>query len=370
MKILITGGAGFIGSHLSDLLMQNHEVVVVDNLNPQIHKNDEKLNMKCSKFILSDIISVDNYLEDLLSADIIILLASETGTGQSMYEISKYYHTNIMGMAKLLDSLSSPNRKAKKIILSSSRSVYGEGRYHCQTHGDVFPSSRLWRDMSEGRFEVTCPVCNENVEINLTDEESMLHPSSIYGLTKLNQEQMLTMFCESIKLPFHIFRFQNVYGPGQSLANPYTGILAVFTNLAKVGKDIKVFEDGLESRDFVYVSDLVELVKRSVEEDCDFKILNIGTGEGQSVFKVAGEINTFFGGQSKILVTGSFRMGDIRHNISDNSNLYKIFGKIDWVEFSPGIEKFLIWSEFQEIPDDNYEKSISEMKTRGLLYEQ
>ena len=237
MNILITGGAGFIGSNLAlKLLSKGHVVTILDNLSTQIHGSDPKNTsplyksiMEKVKFIHGDVCEEKYWREALLNQDVIVHFAAETGTGQSMYEINKYSSVNIMGTSIMLDLLTNKNDyNVRKIVIASSRSIYGEGKYQCNTHGIVYPNERLNEDMSKGDFNVKCPKCGDNVTLLPTDENSKIHPSSIYGITKQVQEQMCMVVGKSIGIPVVSFRYQNVYGPGQSLSNPYTGILSIF----------------------------------------------------------------------------------------------------------------------------------------------
>ena len=259
-NILITGGAGFIGQHTAKKLIEyDHNVYILDCFSEQIHgKNNEKdLYGKIYKGDIRD----KNSLEKVFSNDIDVIyhFAAETGTGQSMYEISEYSDVNIQGTAFLLNYILEKKltSRIKKIIVASSRAIYGEGKYESPDHGIVYPESRKEDDMLKGEFENKCPLSQKKLILKATDESSPFNPTSIYGLTKQVQEQMVLMFARNSNIQAFALRYQNVYGPGQSLLNPYTGILAVFSNLARQNKEINVFEDGLESRDFVFIDDVV-----------------------------------------------------------------------------------------------------------------
>jgi dTDP-L-rhamnose 4-epimerase len=249
-NVLITGGAGFIGSCLSlKLVSKGYSVRVLDNLSKQIHgENPEKsilyqsINKKVD-FIYGDIRDKDIWAKVLKDVDVVVHLAAETGTGQSMYEIQKYTDVNINGTANLLDYITNQKQDIKKVIVASSRAIYGEGKYHCKNHGVVYPSARNPIDMDKGNFEVKCPVCNMNVSVLSTDEDSKVHPTSVYGITKQTQEELVLTCCKALNIPAISFRYQNVYGPGQSLKNPYTGILSIFSTCLINFKDVNIFED-------------------------------------------------------------------------------------------------------------------------------
>ena len=263
-KILITGGAGFIGSNLAlELNNRGYSVTVIDNLSEQVHKKGKESTLYLSikgkvNFINGDVRKKGDWEKALRGQDIVVHLAAETGTGQSMYEISRYVEVNIQGTAHLLHFLSNNNHSIKKVIVASSRAVYGEGKYFCEEHFIVYPEIRKEVDLISGRFECTCPVCGREVKLQATDELSKLHPTSVYGITKHNQEQMVLTVCSALGIPAIAYRYQNVYGPGQSLCNPYTGILSIFSTQIKNNNQINIFEDGRESRDFVYIDDVVQ----------------------------------------------------------------------------------------------------------------
>ncbi len=370
-NILITGGAGFIGSNLSlKLIAKGYNVTVLDNLSPQIHSKNSPLYHSIKKkvtFILGTVLSYDDWKKALSNIDIVIHLAAETGTGQSMYEIEKYTDANIKGTSIFLDILANEPHNIKKIIIASSRAIYGEGKYSCASHGIVYPSERKDQDMIHGDFEVKCPICNQCVELLATDEESKIHPTSIYGITKQMQEQMFMMMGKSLGIPAVAFRYQNVYGAGQSLSNPYTGILSIFSTQIKNGNDINIFEDGLESRDFIYVDDVVDATILGLENnEANGHIFNVGLGKSIDVLTVAKTLIKAYNSTSKITLSGNFRTGDIRHNYADLTKVREKLGFEPKITFEEGIQRFTQWVEVQEVTEDKYETSIQEMKSKGL----
>jgi len=371
MNILITGGAGFIGQHTAKRLIDmDHCVYILE----QIHGCDVdavKERIK-GKFIHGDIRDMAS-LEEAFSNDIEVIyhFAAETGTGQSMYEISAYTDVNIQGTANLLSYIQENNSSGtlKKIIVASSRAIYGEGAYCCSDHGEVYPDIRIDKDILDKNFENKCPVCNTAVELLHTNENAPFKPASIYGLTKQVQEQMILMFAANSNIQAYALRYQNVYGPGQSLLNPYTGILAVFSNLARNSADINIFEDGLESRDFVYIDDVVRANILCLEDNHSYSgPLNIGTGVAMTVNEVAKLINEFYNSQSKLQISGMFRVGDIRHNKADISKACEIINFTATVSFKDGLQNFLEWACLQERPADyGFESSITELQHKGLI---
>jgi dTDP-L-rhamnose 4-epimerase len=375
-NILITGGAGFIGSNLGlNLIKQGYNVTVLDNLSTQIHglnpqKDSSTLRSIIAagaRFINGTVTNRKDWEEALKNQDAIVHLAAETGTGQSMYEIQKYVDVNIGGTSLLLDILTNSNHKIKKIVVASSRAIYGEGKYLCETHGFVYPTARIEEAMDKGDFDCKCPICGNNVELVPTDENSKIHPSSIYGITKQVQEQMVLTVGKSLGLPAVAFRYQNVYGPGQSLSNPYTGILSIFSTQIKNNNNLNIFEDGKESRDFVYIDDVVDAtILGLTRKEADFEAFNVGTDKPIDVLTVANYLKNNYNSEIEINISGNYRKGDIRHNYGDLNKIKTLLGFTPKFSFLHGIKIFCKWVEKQEIQEDKYQVSIKEMKSKGL----
>jgi dTDP-L-rhamnose 4-epimerase len=372
--VLITGGAGFIGQHLAHALLASGEKVrILDNFSQQVHVNDslpEPLNSRV-ELIKADVRDREAMKFALAGVDTIVHLAAETGTGQSMYEIERYFSVNVQATAMLIDLLQNDTcgKSLRSIIVASSRAIYGEGAYQCSSHGLVYPHQRRHEKMTGGIFEPICPHCDMQVYLLPTSETSPFRPMSMYGLTKQVQEQAILMFARTAGINGFGLRYQNVYGPGQSLKNPYTGILAVFTNLARQNLSIEIYEDGLESRDFVYIDDVVEATLRSVNYNGVFiGELNVGSGIGTTVMNVAQEIKAFFSSESLIQVTGKFRIGDIRHNIADITKLGDVLDYIPSTSFKEGMSNFLDWAAKQPYEDKSaYIRSVNELTAKGLM---
>ena len=347
-NILITGGAGFIGSNVAlKLVEKGYHVTVIDILSEQVHgKNPDitsplYISIKGKVDFITGSITDRHKLEKALDGqEAVIHLAAETGTGQSMYEIKKYIDVNIGGTAMLLDILTNKKSSIKKLVMASSRAIYGEGRYECAEHGTVFPESRKDEDMAHGDFECKCPICGGDVRLLSTTEDSMIHPTSVYGITKHTQEQMVMTVCPTIGIAPVVLRYQNVYGAGQSLSNPYTGILSIFSTRIKNGNEINIFEDGKE--------------------------YNVGTGELVTVEHVARTLMEKYGRQVPLRISGNYRLGDIRHNYADITLANKKLGFNPSYSFEKGIEKFTAWVDEQNVMEDQYEQSIKEMRDRGL----
>jgi dTDP-L-rhamnose 4-epimerase len=376
-KILITGGAGFIGSNLAlKLLAKGYDVIVMDNLSEQIHGSEQgetsplyaSIKGKVS-FLKGDICIKDDWEKALPGVDIICHFAAETGTGQSMYEINKYANVNVGGTALMLDLISNDKRcKVNKIILASSRSLYAEGKYVSAEGLDVYPEHRTIEDMEAGDFSVKHKNTKGPLTLVATDEESKIHPASIYGITKHSQEQLIMCACKSIGIGGVSLRYQNVYGPGQSLKNPYTGILSIFSTLIRNHQPINIFEDGLESRDMVYIDDVVNATILTIENDnANGEIFNVGFGAPTSVLTVANTLIKKYGIEVPVMVTGNFRLGDIRHNYADMTKIDEILGFKPTVNFETGVSRFADWVKTNEITASKFDDSVAEMRAKGML---
>ena len=373
-NILITGGAGFIGSNLAlKLVKKGYNVTVLDNLSPQIHGENPTetsplyLSIKdVVTFINGSVTNESDWKRAIANQDAIVHYAAETGTGQSMYEVKKYVDVNIGGTAILLDLLVNYTHNVKKVVVASSRSIYGEGKYMSEELGPVFPKQREARHMDIGDFELHYPGASK-LSLAATDEESKIHPSSVYGITKQNQEQMILTVCPTVGIAGVAFRYQNVYGPGQSLKNPYTGILSIFSTQIKNGNGINIFEDGKETRDFVYIDDVVDATILGLElDEANNEVFNVGTGVPTDVLTVANELIKNYGVDVPVNISGNYRLGDIRHNYADLSKIKKYLGFEPKVSFGEGIKNFTEWVNTQEVQEDKYQQSIDEMKAKGL----
>lgn len=375
-KILVTGGAGFIGSNLSlKLLSKGYEVTILDNLSKQIHganpdKTSPLYNSIKNKvhFIEGSVTNREDWLKAIDSVDCIVHLAAETGTGQSMYEIEKYVGVNIGGTALMLDILTNTNHTVKKVVVAESRAIYGEGRYYSKELNQfVYPTERSEAAMRAGDFEVKYKGCDSPLKLVGPTEDSMIHPTSVYGITKQVQGQLVHLVCPSIGIASVSYRYQNVYGPGQSLSNPYTGILSIFSTRIRNGNGINIFEDGKETRDFVYIDDVVDATILGIEkEEANGHVFNVGTGVATDVLTVARTLIEKYEIDVPVTISGNFRLGDIRHNYADITAARTILGFEPKWSFSDGIGEFVKWVNEQGVQEDKYEASIEEMKKKGL----
>ncbi|MDB2624718.1 NAD-dependent epimerase/dehydratase family protein [Flavobacteriaceae bacterium] len=375
-RVLITGGAGFIGSNMAlKLINQGYVVTVLDNLSEQIHGTNAEKTSPLFNSIKNKVTFIKGSVTDrrvweqaLVDQDAVIHLAAETGTGQSMYDIQKYIDVNIGGTGILLDILANKEYVVKKIVVASSRAIYGEGKYECLTHGFVYPKERSESDLSKGEFECKCNICNQNLILHATSEDSLIHPTSIYGITKQTQEQMVLVAGKALGIPAVAFRYQNVYGPGQSLKNPYTGILSIFSTQIKNGNPINIFEDGKESRDFIYIDDIVDATILGLEKEiANYEVFNVGYGEATDVITIAKKLRDSYNSSIDINISGNYRIGDIRHNYADMSKTEKLLGfQAKW-DFSKGVDEFCKWVNTQEVASDKFSESITELKEKGLF---
>lgn len=374
-NILITGGAGFIGSRLAlQLLERGHKIRVLDNLAPQIHgiNPDASPSYQTIKgkvdFIHGSVTCREDLIRALSGIDVVVHLAAETGTGQSMYAIQHYTEVNVGGTVLLLDLIANHPFPVEKIVVASSRAVYGEGKYLCRSHGTVFPDNRSEKDMSNGDFDVHCPVCKAPSTLMPSDELTPVRPSSVYGITKLTQEQMVLTVGKSLGISAIAFRYQNVYGPGQSLSNPYTGILSIFSNRIRNKSHVNIFEDGKESRDFVFIDDAVAATISGIESGNDVcGAFNVGSGKAIDVLEIASTLQELLGQKVDTHVTGQFRVGDIRHNVADLVRIRSLLGFTPRVFIEEGLRQFVSWVEGERVHLDRYDESLQELSAKGLL---
>ena len=374
-NVLITGGAGFIGSRLANFLTASgHKVRVLDNLSPQIHGSiPESSPLFLSlhhdaEFIRGSVTNHDDLIKALQDVDTVVHLAAETGTGQSMYAIQHYSDVNVGGTALLLDLIANQPFPVKKIVVASSRAVYGEGKYLCGQHGFIYPPARSAMDMEKGDFDVHCPICGLSAGLMATDEDAPARPSSVYGVTKFTQEQLVLNVGRALGISAIAFRYQNVYGPGQSLLNPYTGILSIFSTRILNQSAINIFEDGNESRDFVYIDDVVSITARAVEYDKPLvDVFNVGAGIATDVLTIANTLQKLLGATVPTIISGQFRAGDIRHNFADLSKVKKVLGFEPTVSIKQGLASFVDWVKSEQVQVDRYEQSLQELTSKGLF---
>ena len=372
MKILITGGAGFISRHLTSLLCsQGHDVVWLDNLDAQVHgEGDDAKAMaadKAIRLVVGDICDRQACLSAIEDVEAIFHFAALTGTGQSMYQVSHYTNVNVGGTGVLWDILANEPHQVKKVLVASSRSIYGEGAYLCSAGcGQVVPQPRSKVQLDQHDWLLTCPNCGAPAEPIGTPETSYPQPASLYACSKLAQEQMSLTMGKALGISTVALRFQNVFGPGQSLSNPYTGIISIFSNQMRQDLPINIYEDGEETRDFIYVGDVADICARSLELDCGVLVANVGSGIATKVIDLAFQLKGLWNSSSSIEVTEDSRVGDIRHNWADLTELCHLFPGWQPTPLSLGLEKFVAWAKTQAIYEDRSKIAVQELKQRNL----
>ncbi len=374
-KILITGGLGFVGINLArQLLAEKRRIVLFDNLSAQIHgavpdfSAAQLLQDPAVEVLRGDVRQAADWEKALDGVACVVHLAAETGTAQSMYEISRYTCTNVGGTAALLDYLSNHRHHVSKIILASSRSVYGEGAYECRLCGLVYPAMRTEKPLQTALWEPACPICAGEIRRTATPESAKTSPASIYAATKLAQEDLVHIASQALGIPAVIFRFQNVYGEGQSLKNPYTGILSIFSTQIRAGRIVNLYEDGEESRDFVHVSDVARAVVLGINGSAaDGATLNVGSGCPTSVREIALLLQDRLGGTKPPRISGEYRLGDIRHGYADLTTAYALLRFAPEISLEEGLTRFVAWVKNQPLEPDRLDRATAELVAHGLM---
>jgi len=366
-KILITGGAGFIGSHLGDaLLKQGHQVRALDALLPQVHGENAGRPEYLAKDIelqVGDVRDADAVARALDGVDIVVHFAARVGVGQSMYEIEPYVDTNNRGTAVLLEALA--KKPVKKLLVASSMSIYGEGAYRSR-EGIEHGVSRSADDLKQARWEPTDRQ-GHALEPIATAEDKRPSLASIYALSKYDQERMCLMVGAAYQIPTVAMRFFNVYGTRQALSNPYTGVLAIFASRLLNDKSPLVFEDGLQRRDFVHVDDVVQACQKALETDAaNDEVFNVGSGESFTVRDIARALAEVTG-KTRIQpeLTGKYRVGDIRHCFADVGHAKRVLGYQPRVALDQGLGELAQWLEGQ-VAIDRVDEARAQLTSRGL----
>jgi len=372
VKILVTGGAGFIGSHLVDgLLDDGHEVVVFDSLDEQVHgpsrRRPEYLDGEV-KLVVGDVRDYDA-LERCVRGErpeVVFHEAAVVGVGQSMYEIRRYVEANSLGTANLLDILVSNHHALDRLIVASSMSIYGEGAYACPEHGVVHPRLRPENQLAARQWEVRCPHCERELRDLPTSEEKPLLPTSVYATTKRDQEELVLEFGDAYEVPSVALRYFNVYGSRQSVSNPYTGVAAIFASRLLNDRPPLVFEDGGQSRDFVHVSDIVRANLLAMHRpEAVGEVFNVGTGVPTSVLEVGETLARRLGRELEPEVVGKFRAGDIRHCYAATEKIRDRLGFEPQVTFEAGTDLLIDWLA-EARAEDRGEQAMHELERRGL----
>lgn len=366
--VLVTGGAGFIGSFLVDQLIEKgYKVRILDNLEDQVHqgKKPKYLNIN-AQFIRGDVRNYAQLQKAVEGIDAIFHLAASVGVGQSNYEIKKYMDTNAGGMANLLDILVNGKHKIRKLIAISSMTGYGEGNYQCKSCGVVRPPLRPEEQLKKRDWNLYCPNCNSLVNPIPTDEKALDYPNSVYGLSKKIQQDLSFLIGGIYKIPVVVLRGFNIYGPRQSLSNPYTGVTAIFISRLKNNKEAVVFEDGMQSRDFVSVHDVVDAFILALESNkIDYQMFNIGSGYGTTILETAHTLSKLLGKSNLIEVNQEYRKNDIRHCFADISKAKKLLGWEPKISLEQGLKELIEWSEGEKA-EDKFMQAQKELVQKGL----
>ncbi len=360
-NVLVTGGAGFIGSHLVDRLVAlGHRVRVFDNLDPEAHGEGATWPAYCNEgaeYVKGDVRDRDAFHQALRGIDVVFHYAAAVGSGISMFQVRRYVDVNCMGTANLLELVRERDVAVRKIIVASSMTAMGEGTYRCTEHGVFYPRTRPPEQFARGEWELRCPHCRVPAEPLAMVEDRPLLPTSIYGLTKKDQEEMCLMIGRANRIPVVAFRYFSAYGRRQSMSNPYTGVLARFATRVISGRAPLVFEDGRQLKDTIHISDIVAVNMRAMGHDGgDYEMFNIGGGRAVSVNEIARTICDLHGSGLKPELTGQYRVSDARHGWSDNSKVERMLGWRPEMSFEAGAADLVAW--LAELPQEQVERSI------------
>lgn len=369
--VLITGGAGFIGTHTADALVRSgRRVRVLDLLDPQIHGPGAQFpawmppQVEC---LYGDVRDPEAVARALDGVDAVLHFASLTGVGQSMYDIRSYVDTNVLGTATLLETIQRTRPQLRRLVLSSSRAIYGEGPYACAEHGPVEPAARDRARLESGRFGMPCPVCGNDLQALSTPEDKHPAPVSVYALTKREQEDYCRYAAQTFGLPVVILRYFNVYGSRQSLQNPYTGIVSIFYSRLQAGRPISVYERGLPLRDFVHVSDVVQANLRALEADvAPGSAYNVGSGERCTVGDIARMLADALGVEPDLQDLGEFRVGDIFACVADLARSRRELGYAPQTSLAGGMREFVAWARTQPA-EDRYADAVAALQRHSLM---
>jgi len=367
-RVLITGGAGFIGSHAADALIEaGYDVRILDALAPQVHgRSRERPNYLHpeAELIVGDITDALAVERALRGVDLVLHLASSVGVGQSMYDIDSYVRTNEFGTAVLLQALA--NRPVKRLVVASSMSIYGEGACRAADGTLIAPEERPVVQLKRGVWELI-DANGQALEPVPTPETKRPALSSIYALNKFAQERMCLITGKAYGIPTLALRFFNVFGPRQALSNPYTGVLAIFAARLLNDRPPLVFEDGLQRRDFVHVHDVARACLFALESVHSDDVFNVGSGESRSIVSVASDLARVMGrSQMTPQITAKYRAGDIRHCFADLTKSGSLLGFVPRVRFEDGLDELARYLADQ-IADDQAEKATEELLRRGLV---
>jgi dTDP-L-rhamnose 4-epimerase len=371
-NVLVTGGAGYIGSHLVDALVaREYRVTVLDSLEPQVHRGGtwpSYANPKAA-YVRGDVRDRSVFEPLVVAADAVVHFGAAVSVGQSMYQVDRYVDVNTRGTALLLDILVNAKHDVRKVLVASSIGVYGEGAYRCATHGAVAPTIRAEPQLAARDWEQRCPVCREHVAPIPTPEDKALYRDNIYSMTKYHQEEMVLLIGKTYGIPAVAPRFFNVYGPRQSLSNPYAGVAAIWLSRLLNGKQPVVFEDGGQLRDFVSIHDVVDCLVLMLETPgADYLPVNVGSGQTVTILQIAQLLNRLLGTSIEPLVTQTGRKFDIRHNTADITRASTTLGFRPRVTLEAGFSELIEWARTTpDVAVDFFDRALAELEQKGLL---
>jgi dTDP-L-rhamnose 4-epimerase len=370
-RVLVTGGAGFIGSFLVDeLVTQKNHVRVLDNLEPQVHISGKIPNYlnKNIEFVKGDVRDIETLKKNIKDVDVVFHFAAMVGVGQSMYDIARYVDVNTLGTAKLMDAVVNSSNDVKKVVIASSMSIYGEGEWHCENCNSNIEASRTSEQLKNKEWDISCPKCYKKLTPVPVKESKRPETSSIYAITKKDQEDIVMNIGRAYKVPTVALRYFNTYGPRQSLNNPYTGVAAIFMSRVKNNKAPMIFEDGNQIRDFVSIHDITQAnVLAMNSSSANGEIFNVGSGEKITIKELALKIIKLYGAKLTPEVTNNVREGDIRHCFSDISKIKKKLNFSPKVKIEDGLMELIKWSEGEQAID-NVSKAASILKEKKMMY--
>jgi len=371
-KVLVTGGAGFIGSYLVDaLLAKGYQVRVFDSLEPQVHGEARQVPGyldRSAELVVGDVRDRSALKDAVQDVGVVFHYAAAVGVGQSMYQVQRYVDVNTLGGATLLDILANEPHRVRKVIVASSMSTYGEGKYECQACGVMYPQLRPDEQLRQRRWEMLCPQCGGEMRPLPTDESKPLSPTSIYAVTKRDHEEMFLCFGRAYEIPTVALRFFNVYGPRQALSNPYTGVAAIFSSRLLNGEPPVIYEDGKQSRDFIHVEDVARASLLAMErQEADYEVFNVGTGRPLTILQIAQVlIDHLAEGKAEPQIVGQYRRGDIRHCFADIGRIREKLGFEPEVAFEEGVADLISWVREQEATD-GFGLVDSELRGKELI---